>query len=1032
MVESRSCVQREEVFRWFSCLTSAHRAEFLCGLLDLCVPVELRFLGSCLEDLARKDYHSLRDAEIKANNPADLSGLTNVTDEVVRSKLLVSLALLGSDSREAAGVLYRTLTHIDTVINNYGLALNDGRTEEQFLLLFTMASNHPAFSFHQKQVLRQQLAQIQNILQANRGGGGGEASAAGTSSDRAAQPHHHHHYQTTPVPQASMSPPASSPPSAGFLLPLCTCWSKNQNREAASAGSGSGSGDQAIRPELASPHSDLRSPPSTPALPAGPGQEAPAKNHQGKAGRAAIDRVVLRRVAHKPEDAREYVFEVSGSDGSVSTVVKTQQEVADLTSQLSQEFPDEGLEKFFPQSLEVNSRYLPALPCHVLQHPAVQLFFTSNGPLSPPSCSLPAAPTCPLAPSSNLGCMVQYRGANRAVYRVASVQPVVSTHSSVLMRSTPHLLPPPLPPPQPLSAPTRSSAAGGGDASSQPLHPYPLPPYLHLSHPPPRSPSQPAPTPPAQSQPGSPEQNGILDWLRRLRLHKYYPVFKQLTMEEFLGLTEEDLNKYDLTQGAKKKLKTQLELQKSAEEMMKMEKRPCGGIARVTPSSHMGPPAHPSSAGDLHVEVDGVPLHHPVSADCSSSCSPRTPQCCDPTFDRSRDAHRRVLAPDGSEKDRSCLFILNSTCPAGSSRPTAQVLPVQTEPAPPLPPSCSSHPPFGLLQTPFPARILTAPRKPRPAPLSTEDRTKVLGAVSVGAGFGSGPGVGVGVGVGVAARLESQFTGLTVDGPSGLQEAGLCRGLMVETSSALTSTSNSLHHVSQPPLLFHLSSSPSGYYSYPPSSSSSSSTCTSRSGSSGGAGGYVSMATTSTVPVAAVPGNSYYQPTSSPAPSACSAPSSDQSPAHNPSTCVCSSCGCRGNCGAYGALPGYAAAGYLQPFSSGPPLFTLGPLLHLSPFVAPSSAAGPVAPPFPYPMMVPPPLYRHSPTSHDQQQGFGFYQPHGLMGNQKRAAGNVSCYNCGASGHRADECKQPPMDSTPQGTFRLKYTPHSQSKDSGD
>lgn len=28
---------------------------------------------------------------------------------------------------------------------------------------------------------------------------------------------------------------------------------------------------------------------------------------------------------------------------------------------------------------------------------------------------------------------------------------------------------------------------------------------------------------------------------------------------------------------------------------MKMEKRPCSGIARVTPSSHMGPLAHPSS-----------------------------------------------------------------------------------------------------------------------------------------------------------------------------------------------------------------------------------------------------------------------------------------------------------------------------------------------------------------------------------------------------------------------------------------------------
>ncbi|KAK2505201.1 hypothetical protein MC885_013617 [Smutsia gigantea] len=153
--------------RWFE-----HAAEFLCGLLDLCIPLELRFLGSCLEDLARKDYHSLRDSEIKANNPADLGSLTNLTDEVVRSKLLVSLALLGSEQREAAGVLYRTLTHIDSIIHNYGLQLNEGRTGDEFLLLFTMASNHPAFSFHQKQVLRQELTQIQSSLS----GGGGPGS----------------------------------------------------------------------------------------------------------------------------------------------------------------------------------------------------------------------------------------------------------------------------------------------------------------------------------------------------------------------------------------------------------------------------------------------------------------------------------------------------------------------------------------------------------------------------------------------------------------------------------------------------------------------------------------------------------------------------------------------------------------------------------------------------------------------------------------------------------------------------------------
>lgn len=181
MVENRCCLKREGVYRWFSGLSSAQRVEFLCGLLDLCVPVELRFLGSCLEDLARKDYHSLRDAEIKANNPADLALLANMTDEVIRSKLLVSLALLGSDNRAVAGVLFRTLTHVDAIIHDYGLRLSDGRTGEQFLLLFTMAANHPAFSFHQKQVLRQQLAQIQEILQSS----GSDAAHGGNTGSPA-------------------------------------------------------------------------------------------------------------------------------------------------------------------------------------------------------------------------------------------------------------------------------------------------------------------------------------------------------------------------------------------------------------------------------------------------------------------------------------------------------------------------------------------------------------------------------------------------------------------------------------------------------------------------------------------------------------------------------------------------------------------------------------------------------------------------------------------------------------------------------
>ncbi|XP_061533475.1 zinc finger CCHC domain-containing protein 14 isoform X2 [Phycodurus eques] len=1156
MVESRTRVQREGVYRWFSSLTSAQRAEFLCGLLDLCVPIELRFLGSCLEDLSRKDYHSLRDAEIKANNPTDLSGLTNITDEVVRSKLLVSLALLGSDNREAAGVLYQTLTHIDTVINNYGLALNDGRAEEQFLLLFTMASNHPAFSFHQKRVLRQQLGQIQDVLQVSYGGAGIEGQGAGLCGEQMAlaytQLHHHYTQHSVSLPGlASLSPSGCSLPDAtAASLPVpaaqlshspCTCWHKKQTSEAGTAHAlGSevkiGRGAQAVSQEPNHPQFDLPPPPHLPPPPAAEqchdALAPPPKNHQVKRGTVAIERVALRGVTHRFEDKSDYMFEASWSDGFVSSVVRSQQEVTELLSQLSQAFPDERIEKLLPQSRDSDARCLTVLPSHVLQHHSVQFFFTSTRPhspkcLSPLSSSLPdmpsSPPTAPVVPTctftsnhtSSAGCMLQYRGASRAVYRVASVHPVVSTHNSPMTRCSPHLsslLPPQhtpqlssLPPTVP-ALPTQGFLAGRGDASSQPhpqsklspsIHPHtysePQQPSFHslqlqtschLGTQPQHSPhsqslsyslsqsrsQQPHAQSPSQSQVITPEQNGILDWLRKLRLHKYYPVFKQLTMEEFLALTEDDLNKYDLTQGAKKKLKTQLELQKSADRETKMEKRTCSGIARVTPSSHMGPSTHTSSA-ELRVEVDTVLHHHPVHTDSSSSsdyssssCSPRTPLCCDSTLDRSRDIYRRVSGPDavgGQEKERSCIFILNSSCPPGPSRPTAQVLPVQTDTAAAIHPSCSSHLPFTLShfhpQGSYPqsllspvsnqTRIPSSPRKPRPPPLCVEDRTKVPASGLPGTSAGFSPGVGVGMGM----RLENLLPSLKlkVDASSSLHDSegclgltGAAVGLMVETSCALTSTSNSLHHVSQPPLHFHLSSStsssPSIYYSHPPTPystfASSCSSIKSLSESASSSGGSVFVSIASTVPIATVPGNIYYPQQSTPGLSASSATSLDQNQGHTHSMCVCSSCGCRGNCGAYGTLPGYGpASGYLQPVSASS-VFTLGPLLHFSPLMASSSTTGTGTMPFSYQMMAPPPLYCQSAGAHDQQKGFGFYQPLGLVGNgiQKRIVGNLSCYNCGSHGHRAEDCKQPPMESSQQGTFRLKYTPRSDHKDSGD
>ncbi|KAI3355040.1 hypothetical protein L3Q82_017922 [Scortum barcoo] len=201
-----SQLDKETVFEWFGLhLNPARRVEFMCGLLHMCQPLELRFLGSYLEDLARKDYHVLRDFEFRANSPSDLGLLTDVIDPVVRSKLLVCLSLLGSDSRECAGILFRILSHVDPALfyKNYDYSLPpfrdphhhhhhpmfhppcpDGSVSEptcgfsaseaaagpleQLALLFTMASLHPAFYFHQRETVRGQLDKIEMAIEEER------------------------------------------------------------------------------------------------------------------------------------------------------------------------------------------------------------------------------------------------------------------------------------------------------------------------------------------------------------------------------------------------------------------------------------------------------------------------------------------------------------------------------------------------------------------------------------------------------------------------------------------------------------------------------------------------------------------------------------------------------------------------------------------------------------------------------------------------------------------------------------------------
>jgi hypothetical protein len=110
-------IDKKAVFEWFGLhLSPAKRIEFMYGLLHMCQPLEIRFLGSCLEDLARKDVHVFRDFEITANCQTDLAFLKDVSDHVLRSKLHVYLSLLRSGNRECADTLYRALSHIDPAL----------------------------------------------------------------------------------------------------------------------------------------------------------------------------------------------------------------------------------------------------------------------------------------------------------------------------------------------------------------------------------------------------------------------------------------------------------------------------------------------------------------------------------------------------------------------------------------------------------------------------------------------------------------------------------------------------------------------------------------------------------------------------------------------------------------------------------------------------------------------------------------------------------------------------------------------------
>uniref|UniRef100_A0A8C6ZQT8 Zinc finger CCHC-type containing 2 n=1 Tax=Nothoprocta perdicaria TaxID=30464 RepID=A0A8C6ZQT8_NOTPE len=311
----------ETVYEWFGLvLGSAQRLEFMVGLLDLCNPLELRFLGSCLEDLARKDYHCLRDSEAKANGLSDPGQLGDFRDPAVRSKLIVYLALLGSENREAAGRLHRLLPQVDSILQSCParrgppddegageedvLVVMDGGgssengqatlpatqglgfgAQEELLLLFTMASLHPAFSFHQRVTLREHLERLRRAL-------------CGEREEEVACARHRAQHDFS-------HSDCMSSTEAGLLE------------------------------RTTAPHDGLQ-----------------MASHRPQREAVHIEKITLKGVPRKRADKHlEYTFKVTWSDLSVTCVTKTHQELQEFLLKLPKELSSEAFDKTILRAL---------------------------------------------------------------------------------------------------------------------------------------------------------------------------------------------------------------------------------------------------------------------------------------------------------------------------------------------------------------------------------------------------------------------------------------------------------------------------------------------------------------------------------------------------------------------------------------------------------------------------------------------------------------------------------------------------------
>jgi hypothetical protein len=129
----------------------------------MCLPLELRFVGTVLEEKGKKDYAYLRNQEVEANKQAEIEKYRNISSpSLLRSKILIAIALMKSSSTTCAQIIYDIMeSKLDSV---FSFGPDDDTTiADEVLTLLTLAVHHPAFMFEQRRRLHDHLNALESL-----------------------------------------------------------------------------------------------------------------------------------------------------------------------------------------------------------------------------------------------------------------------------------------------------------------------------------------------------------------------------------------------------------------------------------------------------------------------------------------------------------------------------------------------------------------------------------------------------------------------------------------------------------------------------------------------------------------------------------------------------------------------------------------------------------------------------------------------------------------------------------------------------